>query len=75
MKSVELSNCIRRNVNKSQADDAWICVVFGDPMDQIMECDNCAKHLCAKFLKMPSAVYKYRTKNKEYGVVTHIHPK
>ena len=37
---------------------------FGDPMDQVMECDNCAKHLCAKFLKMLSAVYKFMSKSK-----------
>ena len=37
---------------------------FGDPMDQVMECDNCAKHLCAKCLKMLSAVYKFMSKSK-----------
>ena len=79
MKSVELSSRIRGNVSKSQANDAWICVdckkEFGDSMDQTVECDNCAEHLCAKCLKMPSAVYEYRSKNSGYGVVTHIHPK
>ena len=68
MKSVEMSNLSRRNMNKSQADDAWICVdcekEFGDPMDQVMECDNCSKHLCAKCLKMPSAVYEFMCKSK-----------
>ena len=52
MKSVEMSNRTWENVSNSLADDACICVdckkEFGDPMDQVMECDNCAKHLCAK---------------------------
>ena len=37
---------------------------FGDPMDQVMKCDNCAKHLCAKCLKIPSAVYDFMSKGK-----------
>ena len=68
MKSVEMSNRTWRNKNKSQADDAWICVdckkEFGDPMDQVMECDNCAKYLCAKCLNMPPTVYELMSKTK-----------
>ena len=79
MKSVEMSNHTRRNVNKSQANDAWICVdckkEFGDPMDHVMERNDYAKHLCAKRLKMSSAVYEFMSKTKAYGVVTHVHPK
>ena len=37
---------------------------FRDPMDQVMKCDNCAKHLCAKCLKMSSTVYDFMSKSK-----------
>ena len=37
---------------------------FGDPMDQVKEYDNCAKHLCAKCFKMLSAVYEFMSKSK-----------
>ena len=33
-------------------------------MDQVMECDNCAKLLCAKCSKMASAVYEIMSKSK-----------
>ena len=63
-----MSNRTRSIVNNSQADDAWICVdckkKLGDPMVQVMECDNCAKPLCAKCLKVQSAVYEFMSKNK-----------
>ena len=33
-------------------------------MNQVMECDNCAKHLYAKNLEVPSAVYEFMSKSK-----------
>ena len=37
---------------------------FGDPMDQVIECDNCAKQLCAKCLNLPPAFYEFMSKSK-----------
>ena len=75
MKSLKMSNRTRKNTNKSQVDEAWTCVTcrknYGDPLDQVLECDNCAfleciflKHFCAKCLKMPTAVFDYMSKSK-----------
>ena len=53
MKSLKMSNRTQKNTNKSQVDEAWTCVTcrknYGDPLDQVLECDNCAKHLCKMF--------------------------
>ena len=56
----------KKTKSKSTADssdEAWTCQMckedFSNPSDKVMECDNCAKHFCAKCINMPEAVYEY----------------